>query len=823
MLALINSFSVDGLDYIRIYPDHQDPFLFYYFNTRPRVSVETETGTPLLSFMMIGRNVDVAVSKAGGNEDSAELQLGTLNMTTDLGLTENERTRIMNFLEKQVYDEAYRSRVKALYKDAGEILEKSLKEGRKVIVKLSPVGNCLSGTAKMELLEGLGDSFKRNPCADVAPALTGDFSSSFYASFGPEGSQLMYDALKSGYTEKGEKVTPTEAVVRYSLKAPAYVPPLKATLEVHMKELYEVFHEFQGEDTIIDSYTSSSFNLGKGVDGSFQGATTTGRVYLSEDDITKTINDSLNNEIGVSLIIENLSAFAEEKDAVSDQLISSLVNVVCNTVIPSLFESTPLSVSKEDGVVRPADPHKDDNSHTVTHMVYKLKDDFNVENTQDIKFEFTKASTMNIPLEANGFIISSIPANKVDTLVKIVDISDPLFSMLSIPVSVNAMFEQDNIFSVDVEVKYEQKDARTGLYKKAQKAYQFKKETDVFQFRAGLARDSEGKDLRTYLYRSRIVYRGQGSSIKDGNNTWTEWIPSDATSIVVSYEKLGFLKVQVQTADMDWDVIKEAVVSFEYPSGGGHPDCKTDIHLNQNNQIGSWTCYKWGSDKNEYTYQVRYVNKDGTEVCGKKITETKDILAINDLLTGRLTTSFDVIMSTKVAEKVKVEVVYNGKDGISNSYYHWFTGTDTWDLTFRLQEGAPESYRYRYLIIYQDGNTEQTDWKFGNNTETQTLTVNRSQTTPISLIVEGGAIDWSKWAFVYATAKYIDDAHGINESKTFRLTSASFFEQLNVTGYIGSIQPFLCSAIFVSSQGQRVEIPETNITNGLFMLENPKE
>lgn len=180
-------------------------------------------------------------------------------------------------------------------------------------------------------------------------------------------------------------------------------------------------------------------------------------------------------------------------------------------------------------------------------------------------------------------------------------------------------------------------------------------------------------------------------------------------------------------------------------------------------------------------------------------------------------------MSSKVAEKVKVEVSYTGKNGASSSYYHWFTGTDTWDLTFRLQEGAPESYRYRYLILYTDGNTEQTDWKNGRNSETQTLTVNKSLTTPITLIVDGGNLDWSKWNRAYVTVKYVDDEHGINEAKpVITINQGSFFAQVEAVGYIGSIKPFLCSATLIGTGGTH-QIPETEVTNGLFLLENPAD
>lgn len=545
MLALLNSFTVDGLEYIQIYPDHQDPFLFYYFNSHPRVSVDAETGTPLLSFMMIGRDVNRAVAKSGGNEDAADLQLGTLNLTTDLGLTEEERTKIVEYLKKLIYDEAYRKRVKALYKDAAEILENDYL-CRNAVIRLSPAPNCLSGVAKMELLEGLGDDFKRTPCAEVPPALTGNFASTFYASFGPEGAQLMYDALKSGFTENGEKVTPTEAVVRYSLKVPAYVPPLKAHVHIDVQDVYHTFEDLDGEHNLFDAYTSDTIHTGKGGDGNWKSVKTNGRVYLADDTITKVVNDYIHNSKTVTFDIEDLSAFASsDKDILTEQLISSLITMVSSNVIPSLFEPVPLSMQEKEGLKVPEDPHKNDNTHTVSHSVYKLKDTVDFETTQDIDFDFTKAGTMMIPLEANQLIISSIPADQVDSLVKIVDISDPLFSMLSIPVSVNALFAEDNIFAVDVEVKYEQQDARTGFMKKGQKAYQFKNETEMYQFRAGLARDSEGKDLREYQYRSRIVYRGQGSSLKAGENTWTEWQKSDASSIVVSYEKLGFFESSV--------------------------------------------------------------------------------------------------------------------------------------------------------------------------------------------------------------------------------------------------------------------------------------
>ena len=97
---------------------------------------------------------------------------------------------------------------------------------------------------QLEILEGLGDTFKKSSSAEVKPSLTASNSAALYATFGIEGSQIMFDALSKGFkTKKGEtEKTPLQAIVRYNLKGYAHIPNLEVKVRARATQNYIVFH-----------------------------------------------------------------------------------------------------------------------------------------------------------------------------------------------------------------------------------------------------------------------------------------------------------------------------------------------------------------------------------------------------------------------------------------------------------------------------------------------------------------------------------------------------------------------------------------------------
>ena len=827
MLALLNSFQVPGLSHITIYPDHQSPYKFYYLREVPRVCIDSE-GIPQMSYMMIARNAEKAVSAAGGVEANAEVQLGYLNLTVDLGLTKDEHEQILEFLSEMVgnTNSLIWKNQYLLYKYLG--FSSSYDKSKIVLLGANTWS---SGTAKIELLEGLGDTFKKTSSSEVVPSLGGNCPASFYAAFGDEGAQLMFDALRKGVSIKNERAIPVQAVVRYNLKGYAFVPSLKATVSVHTSKVYEFFDELNSDSDARDRYIRRNL-FGWGT-RDFYYSVKEG-MHVSKNVIEETFSKYRDNKI-ISINIEDYAGLsANDKDSINDTIIRSLIQMVTDTIIPKLFEqSLPEVGSREEsgeqsekmkaeyasemkGAASNADAGK---KVERGRTFYRLRKSENNCAFEDITFRFNKSGTCELMRAPQGSVMVDLAEDDLKGLVRVVDISDPAFQMLSVPVSVNADFEADGIRQIDVQIAYDQFDASSGSHRRTSKAFVFESSETRHTFRATMARDAQGNLLDSYKVKSRMTYKPNHAH---GNNdgSFKEFETNDR-SVVISYEKLGFINVKAKAGDIDWDVIKEAIVMIEYLGANNKPDTKAEMHMTKDNPAGNWTCYMYNSSERKYKYRVRYIYSYGREIERKDMVDVKEQLVINDMLVGRLSATFDVVMDTNTVSRAKIEVLYEDpKHGVRNNSYHWFEGTDSWDWSIRMEEGADSKYKYRYFVQYADGKTATSAWSESCNAgeDVPKFTFRRY---PVELTIEGSTLNWEKWAFALVSIKYEDPANDYTVNKMVRMSADTQLMQLQALAFSEANNKFRCTAQLVSKQGTKVTLEEQECS-GFFILTDPE-
>ncbi|UJH91443.1 hypothetical protein LZ575_01255 [Antarcticibacterium sp. 1MA-6-2] len=157
-------------------------------------------------------------------------------------------------------------------------------------------------------------------------------------------------------------------------------------------------------------------------------------------------------------------------------------------------------------------------------------------------------------------------------------------------------------------------------------------------------------------------------------------------------------------SDIDWNLIKEAIVNLEYTAEPNKPDTRKEIRLNKENLTDNWRCYMYGKKDKQYSYKVKYIYHDGKEILGETKTDTRDTLMIDDLLTSRAKASFDLILDPATVQTAKIEILYEDTSkGVKEEFSKWFTASETWDWSMRLQEGSGKSFKYRHFVQYKDG------------------------------------------------------------------------------------------------------------------------
>jgi hypothetical protein len=205
---------------------------------RPRIAVDDQ-GNPQLSFYFFSRNADIAYASSA-NKELVETQLGQLLFTTDLSITEEEHKTITDYLSSLMANPNH-----AFMRLYSKLVKKSdpfiVDRANRPIIKLGTPNTWKEGTAKLELLEGLGDTFKKQSSAAVNPSLVGSNSAAFYATFGIEGAQIFYDALTKGFSGDPDSpdLVPLQAIVRYELKGFAFVPGLEVKVTANSTQIFD--------------------------------------------------------------------------------------------------------------------------------------------------------------------------------------------------------------------------------------------------------------------------------------------------------------------------------------------------------------------------------------------------------------------------------------------------------------------------------------------------------------------------------------------------------------------------------------------------------
>ena len=818
MLMLFPTVKVPGLDDIEIFRDHEKADTFYALRGRPKIAVD-EAGNPQMSFNFFSRNADIAYASST-NKDLVETQLGQLLLTVDLALTEDEHKKITDYLEDLLMTPT--SRFVRLYSTLSQRAGFIPGAGNnKPVIKLGTPNTWKEGTAKLEILEGLGDTFKKSSSAEVKPSLIGSNSSSFYATFGIEGSQIYYDALTKGYSGEGAETTPLQAIVRYDLSGFAFVPNIEAKVYANSTQMYSYMESFS-EDYRKENrgYIKTQSWVG----GSW---TTDARsVTASKYDIASLVERMIDAKV-ISIEITDFGDVAANSADIKDiesSLRSSLMDTIMGTIIPNFFESAFIGQEeKTDAQGTPIKPNPEmgvtdaERTKPTVDTYYSFKNNVDKTKINTLNFTFKKNGTVEFRRFPNATLITQLTEKQRTDLIKYIDVSSPLVQILTVQVAVNADFKLDNIYSVIVNISYRQKDAQSGVVRESSKSFMYKTGEEINTFRVTMARNDKGELIDYYDVVAKIAYTGTAESPPE-----IKLDKISDRSLVISYDRLGFVAVNVTAGDIDWSVIKEAVVSLEYKDAPGKPDAKKDIKLSQASPTGSWRCYMYGHQSKDYSYIVKYHHIDGSETTSEVKPDSRDTLVVDDMLTGRVKATFDVIVDTNSVKSAKVEVLYQDEQfGIKEEYDHWFKETETWNWTMAQRDKATGKFKYRYFVEYLDGVLYTSKWTDAESDE-DIAPINLRRYKK-KLTVDGSSISWTTYSAILVTLSYTEEDRDYFVNETVKIDPDQKKYDFNALAFTSVGKPFKYALQFEKADGtDSVIVEEKDITSGYLLLKAPQ-
>jgi len=747
---------------VLILRDHADTQQFYLLPDHPRIAVDSRTGTPLFNYTLFSRNIEIAYASAAAGQP-VESQLGALNMTVDLSVSNEDMKKIRDYLKTLLQSEINRpSGYHTLYGLSTTGTEP----------KIDYVNTWQQGSVRLDMLEGLGTTFKRNSSQNTLPSLRGTNTAALWATFGSEGAQLLWGMLKKAKptAATGSTEAAVQANVYYTLEGYARMPALKVSVEAHSdavyKELRDRVQVMERKDGVTWSYPQIS-------------------------NLTKSLVDSRVIEIHW----DDYGLPAGSAGAAVDEIKTKLQELVMGTVITKIvdafFADAALTGYKDE-----------DLGKTFTHSIpgggvpgsrLWLKE-FKEENKKDISFSLSQTQNYKFTANPQVSVLANLTDQQIEQLVKVVDVGSPEVRVMTVSVYTNADFKNDRIANITTTLTYKQFDTLVNDWIEQSESYVFKTGDETFQFRTRLARDPNGRLLDFYSAKAQINYIGTSQTpapidLKD----------LTTRALTFSYDRLGYVKVDVSSGDIDYTQIKDVYIDFLYDAASSEADAKGSVHLSEKDARGSFTCSKHGRTSNSYTYTVRYVYKSGHEETEKGVKTDTGALVIHDKLVDRLRRTFDVMLDPATVDNLTLKVRYEDGKSAPEETTQTYTTTGSWEYVRPLHEGAPKAIKWRYEVQYKDGELETSDWKtVMPEDDLPTIKVRRYR---LGIMLDGEGVDWTKWRSANLEITYEDKKHGFLKVTDVRITKDQSFQTVEVLAFAPDARSYLYRATLVPRDG----------------------
>ncbi len=822
MLSITDKFTIPGISGIDFYRDHIKEDVVYAVSSIVKLRRDDE-GKPAMTYNFIERNAEIAYASSE-NKDLVETQLGQLLLTVDLAPTPNEEKKALAYLTKMLNDKNHLV-VRRYYK------RHKRKATQKKLVPKIAAPHFKDTTVVLEVLKGLGDTFTKSASDQVAGSNVSWNSASLYATYGIEGSQLMYDALSQGFQDKKGKTEKThlQAIVRYNAKIVGYIANMEIKVSANSRQIYE-FLQTENDTFIRDVKQGKKTRVRKiaGVTVSRKSWTYDSGVDITRDEIHSMVETMRDRKVVKIEVNDNagMGDSSPEAKAAHEALMANMLNLVTETVIKSFFETAMISdapdESGEDGQTTNSTPQPSGtgpNKQTAgikdQHRSYYFNNKIDKTKISSIYFHFKKNSTIEFDIGPSASLMAQFTDSERKAAVRRIDVSSPEIQMLEVPVTVNANFIEDKINSIVATLSYSHKDAKSGIVRENTRSFTFRTGEELFTFRVSMARNEKNELIDFYDFTAKITYKGTADSppaISKKNET--------TRSLVISWGKLGFITTKVTAGDIDWEQVTDVIVSMEYPPQPDKPDTRKQIRLNQESLSGNWNCFMYGHEDRKYRYKVKYIYQDGTESETEFKIDSREELNIDDILVGRVKASFDVLMDTNTVTTAKVEILYKDEQNqISEEFSHWFTAPETWNWSMRLRENGIRTFQYRYFVQYIDGLVVTSPWKEAESDEDiPPIDLKRYKK---SLTIDGGELDWGKWRTVYAKVRYEDQENNYEHEGMVRLSPEEFLQTFDIYAFTPGTPTFECNLKF-SGNGKVMDVPLDPVKDSVVILMDPE-
>lgn len=376
-----------------------------------------------------------------------------------------------------------------------------------------------------------------------------------------------------------------------------------------------------------------------------------------------------------------------------------------------------------------------------------------------VEYEAAKVVEMsanpNAPLPSLGSVVVNGKALKWDDYAITIDADDPFFKSFAASFMVNADFADLPIASVIAQVSYK---GRTG--EGASKTFTFRKPEDLYRFEA-FYDGGDGEFSYTYT----VNYKGESQAYKSP--------PLKSRSdISINVGALGIWKVDIETGDINFEEVEQALVSCHYKDGTVNLERQFTITQDKPSHRIREVIFKPLSQP--WTYKLKFIMKGGREISVAEGKSETDRLYVNDPFSAKRTISIRTKGDFEtVIDQLFLDLEYDDSQNNyrqTQSFAFSQDGMRFTDWSFPVINEKQGTLKYRGQIVYRDGRPplEISEKKVDGNSVLEGEDVLQLR---VELLAD--LLDWELLKLVMVTLSYDDQQHNISESDTLRIVAES--------------------------------------------------
>ncbi len=715
-MSLYGSFKVPGVNHVQLYRDSDKANKFYMMSSLPTIATDDQ-GQKLFTFILYARNVDQLAP------EDRQVERGYLALSTQVAVSDEDEQKIRDYLRQMLNDERNRG-----YRFLNLFLTDVEPE----------LGYPEVFTEGSVSFETFGPDMVPYSAGSKQPSLIGTNIASFSQTLDQNGAELFRQAV-----EKGK----LPAIINYQLKVVAQIPAVSIHIHGDRSEFYRQVKEY-----VTHTYVSST-------DYSIFGYTWYRYRYSS----------SWQEFVGLQKFrdtFQSLKVDIDDKDfresEASDDLTKKLeemaFRILETSILPSFFEPA----------IKEAAAEVQQGQTTTTTPPPKPTSQETVTGTIDVWIN--RSDVVQMPVNPNAQLGQVLTKEEIAANTVYVDLSNTFFEELDVRVNANVNFTADPIYMLTVFLDYNQMDERRAERVTGSKTIAFKSSDNVGRFRQIMAKSADGSPKDSYNYWSQLIYKDTGASIRVPASGALQ---SRERELVISYQRLGFVKVTLLLATMP-DSIRSVQVKMIYP-GSNLPSAQQSFELTKEKPTANFFTYTGQTgEPQKYHYWITYNLTDGQRMDMPEQSDLAESLTIPNPFDQTVTTRFTAQADFGVVQKIYLDARYRDplNDFAVDHHAELANNGETSAWSFGLRNSNKRDFEYTVTILYKNGSRQElapvTNRKLGD-----TIFPGEGAVDALEVTIVPSTIDWTKYKLALLTLVYEDAAHGIKEDQNFTFRQAT--------------------------------------------------